>query len=1001
MFSSISIYNIIRHQIFQIPKVIFLLISSTSSFRRIKDYLATEEINQDCISYHNCDCDSNFDSENSSEFINCIDSDSGDTLNFKRSSVTVSDASLWWKYDSSSSSPTLNNISFSAKQGELVAVSGITGAGKSSLLISLLGEMYKSKGTIQINGKIAYTSQQPWLLNSTILENITFGNKVDHDFFQKVIRVCGLEDDLKSFADGELTVVGENGAKLSGGQRARVSIARAVYSRADLYLFDDPLAALDSKMAYSLFDKVFGQNGILKNRTRIISTNNISFLNRFDSVIVLQNGNIVEQGKVDELSKNHGILASMISDYHSDQRYSLSKNLSSSQNNSDNEDPHTNQVENIDRISKNSNKLGVYLNTPRSSINNESRKSISTLSLSDASIMSFNSTSNEYLDSDGNLIGSEEFRSGSVDIKYKIDYFKTCGFIPIALFILSSVINQYFSTYSTTWIKLWAKTKDSEDNLGSSDAYYFTIYLLVGLMTVLFGGLKSFFLQCVSAINASKKYHEKILNSVIHSPMPFFYSTPVGRILNRFTNDMSVLDLEVHISFGAWIILLLQILFSAFAILSELPSFIFIAIPSVGIYLVLQYIFLNASRNLKRLESTSKSPIYQHFKETLEGISIIRSYHQSKRFELENIHRLDLSQRAVYSSLSLNRWLSLRLEIFASCLLFSISIIFLFTFYSSEKFGFIDASTAGSTIIFAQGITSNLNYCIRMYCKFETDSVAIERINEYSEITSEQSLAANEGSSQNAPENWPEHGDIKFNNYSCTYSSDLPPVLSNLNLHIKAGEKVGVVGRTGAGKSSFSLTLFRAIEALSGSITIDGIDIKNIELSDLRSRLSIIPQEPSIFYGSVRFNLCPFTETGKGIAISDEELWNSLELANLKPLIMAMDGGLDADLLSEANNISIGQRQQLCLARAIIRKSQIIILDEATAAIDSKTDNKIQLIIKDLFANKTVITIAHKINTIMDYDRVIVLKNGSIIEAGKPSSLVNDTSSEFYSFFSA
>ncbi|OMJ25749.1 Multidrug resistance-associated protein 1, partial [Smittium culicis] len=295
MFSSISIYNIIRYQIFQIPKVVFLLISSTSSFRRIKDYLVAQEINQDSISYHKLDGDSNFRSENSSEhsseFINCMESDSGDTLNFKRSSITVSDAIFWWKYDPSSSSPTLNNISFSAKQGELMAVAGITGAGKSSLLISLLGEMYKSKGTIQINGKIAYTSQQPWLLNSTILENVTFGNKIDHDFFQKVIRACGLEDDLKSFADGELTVVGENGSKLSGGQRARVSIARAVYSRADLYLFDDPLAALDSKMAYSLFDKVFGQNGILKNRTRIITTNNVSFLNRFDSVIVLQDGN--------------------------------------------------------------------------------------------------------------------------------------------------------------------------------------------------------------------------------------------------------------------------------------------------------------------------------------------------------------------------------------------------------------------------------------------------------------------------------------------------------------------------------------------------------------------------------------------------------------------------------------------------------------------------------------------------------------------------------------
>ncbi|OMJ15886.1 Metal resistance protein YCF1, partial [Smittium culicis] len=900
MFSSISIYNIIRHQIFQIPKVIFLLISSTSSFRRIKDYLATEEINQDCISYHNCDCDSNFDSENSSEFINCIDSDSGDTLNFKRSSVTVSDASLWWKYDPSSSSPTLNNISFSAKQGELVAVSGITGAGKSSLLISLLGEMYKSKGTIQINGKIAYTSQQPWLLNSTILENITFGNKVDHDFFQKVIRVCGLEDDLKSFADGELTVVGENGAKLSGGQRARVSIARAVYSRADLYLFDDPLAALDSKMAYSLFDKVFGQNGILKNRTRIISTNNISFLNRFDSVIVLQNGNIVEQGKVDELSKDHGILASMAKSFKYENNSMLDfsahskPSLENKQISTKIEECLLDNAEYFEKYSK-------FNYSSESLCSLSSEDSSNSIFITKNSVKKDKFKKSDCLDTDDSLVMTELTEKGKVNRKYQIQYFKILGVLPTTIFIAVVILAQYLMVYSTTVLKEWAEQNDKKFS-GHISTYYLVVYLFLGVSIVVLSTLKTYIIQCISAISASKHYHERILSSVFNAPMSFFYKTPIGRILNRFSEDISVIDIQLHFSFSAWILVLFQIFFSFVSIVFELPEFLFIAIPMVIVYLKIQQIFIHVSRHLKRLESISKSPIYQHFKETLEGISTIRSYSQVKRFEDENLRILDLSQRTAYASLSLDRWLSIRLGFISNFLIFSISTFCLYSFYNNKTFSFINASTAGSVIIFAEAITANLDFLTKMYSKFETDSVSLERLSEYSNIEPEKEIDFDyECNNEKIDENWPKNGEIKFKNYSCSYSKDLPPALSNINLEIKAGEKLGIVGRTGAGKSSFALTLFRAIEELTGSITIDGVDIKSIELCKLRSRISIIPQDPSVFYGSVRFNLSPFDTTEDSREISDKEMWEALELVNLKCIVESMEGGLSANVLSGEN----------------------------------------------------------------------------------------------------
>ncbi|KAK4337018.1 hypothetical protein RND71_044198 [Anisodus tanguticus] len=467
------------------------------------------------------------------------------------------------------------------------------------------------------------------------------------------------------------------------------------------------------------------------------------------------------------------------------------------------------------------------------------------------------------------------------------------------------------------------------------------------------------------------------------APMEFFDTTPLGRVLNRFTKDIDTADFGININVRGVIVYNFRAVVSFALIAIETPWFLATLVPIIICYYILQRLYISTSRQLKRLESTTKSPVYSHFQETINGGSSIRAFNCESRFIEEICYKIDINHTCAYPNIVSVRWLTLRLEFLGYVIVF-FAALFAIVFKNSLSPGLIGVSVSS-----ALTITATLNMLIKSFADLETNIVSIERCLEYCHIKPE--------APQEIPENkpsldWPDKGIIKIeDNFSTKYRSDLDLVLESINLQINEGEKVGVVGRTGAGKSSLTLALFRIIESVSGKIKIDGVDISKIGLYDLRSRLTIIPQDPILFTGTLRLNLDPYEK------YSDKDLWDALELSHLKNFVSTLDSGLDHKVSEGGENLSIGQKQLVCLARALLRKSKILVLDEATAAVDLETDELIQETIRKEFYDCTIVTIAHRLNTIMDYDKVLVLEKGNVAEFDSPKKLLSDDKTIFYS----
>ncbi|OMH80271.1 Metal resistance protein YCF1 [Zancudomyces culisetae] len=877
---------------------------------------------------------------------------------------------------------------------ELMAVVGRVGSGKSSLISAILGEMQVKNGSVTTRGTLAYAAQQPWIMNATVRENILFGYKYDKKFYEQTIKACALEPDLEMMANGDLTEIGERGINLSGGQKARISLARAVYSRADIYLFDDPLAAVDAHVGEHIFENVLGPNGMLKTRCRVLVTNAIPYLHQCHSVALLKDGVLAEVGKFEELNKReNGLLRALVKEFgkHNAGESALSRQAS--------------QV----NIVENGNGSGVDFSDTTTVVGADLRRS-STSSLPRASIEAHLSRKNIISSAGksnedgtgglGQLMTVETSETGKVKFRIYKEYIKSCGVVSVLIFLVSMVLNIVGTVGGNYWLKLW--TDDSGAG-GNNNVYYLTGYALFGVFTVVFVSVRTYVLWAGCAVNSAKISHEKMLVSVFNSPMSFFDTTPIGRLINRFSKDQNTIDEELPSSIMSWLQVLFQMVFSMAVIALSLPLFLIIVIPLSFVYIFLQNIYLQVSRDLKRLDSVSRSPIYQQFQETIDGISTIRAFRQNGWFVYDNLDRIDTNQKAVYAYLGLNRWIAVRLELMSALMIFAIAISGVFVLSKSTNSAKA-ASTIGLCMTYALNVTQSLNWCIRMYCKVETDIVSLERIDEYSHLPSEAPYVIDDARPD--PE-WPTQGKIEFVDYSLKYRAELPDrVLKNINVGISPSEKVGVVGRTGAGKTSLTLGLFRIIEPFEGRILIDDLDITKIGLYDLRSRISIIPQDPVLFSGSVRFNLDPTScETPSSLdsvrrtnTRSDDDLWRALELTGLKSYVQSLDGQLDATVQQGGTNFSVGQRQLMCLARALVKNSRVIVMDEATAAIDPETDNLIQNLIRSQFKENTIITIAHRLNTVMDSDRILVLSKGQVVEFDKPATLLEDPNGAFYGF---
>ncbi|XP_018392361.1 PREDICTED: probable multidrug resistance-associated protein lethal(2)03659 isoform X2 [Cyphomyrmex costatus] len=836
---------------------------------------------------------------------------------------------------------TLHNINMNVRPNELIAVVGQVGAGKSSLLNIILKELRLQKGFIQINGKIAYASQESWLFSGSMRQNILFGRKMDQIRYNHVIKVCQLKRDFSLLPYGDKTIIGERGITLSGGQRARVNLARAIYADVDIYLMDDPLSAVDAHVGKYIFEKCI--NKYLQSKTRILVTHQFQYLRNVDRIIVLKNGTIQAEGTYDELS-------------------SMRVNF------------------------------GRLLENQWEANEKSSRPSLASVSRSNSHTSSIKSLSSFMADDTSKHEPDEvaEMRTvGNVSNRVYTKYFCAGGnlcviFIMAMLFIITQLIASSVDYFLARWVDMEEHfmnqtndgvVEDPRSPLTRMQCIYIYSGLIVLTICISFIRSWTFFWMCM---RASVRLHDRMFHSISRATMRFFNINTSGRILNRFSKDMGGVD-EIlpalcidSIQINLWmlgIIVLVAI------------SNVWLLIPTAFIGIVFYYLrtfYLATSRSVKRLEGITRSPIFAHLNATLEGLPTVRAFEAETILTKEFDNYQDLHTSATYIFIATTRAFGFWLDVV--CVLYITLVTLSFLVLDNNDRGSMNSEYVGLAITQSINITGMFQWGIRQSAELENQMTSVERILEYSKVDSEPPL---ESAPDKKPKcEWPQKGKIEFKNVFLCYTPCEPPVLKNISFVIFPREKIGIVGRTGAGKSSLIQALFR-LTNVDGLIEIDNVDTSQLGLHDLRSKISIIPQEPYLFSGSLRRNLDPFN------SYRDELLWQALKEVELKEL------NLETHINEGGSNLSVGQRQLVCLARAIVRNNPILVLDEATANVDPRTDELIQTTIRRKFKNCTVLTIAHRLNTIMDSDRILVMDAGIVVkETGYLKSMVQETSKE-------
>ncbi|KAF9962914.1 Canalicular multispecific organic anion transporter 2 [Modicella reniformis] len=866
--------------------------------------------------------------------------------------------------------PTLVDINLKIAGGDLTAIVGRVGQGKTSLISAIIGDMYKRQGTVRVYGRLAYVPQQAWIVNATLRDNITFGNTFDQARYDQILMACGLLPDIAMLPAGDQTEIGERGINLSGGQKQRLSLARAAYENADVYLFDDPLSAVDAHVDQHLWQHLIGPIGLLRDKTRILVTHAIHHLEYTDQIVVLRDGRIAEVGQYSTLMETKESLYQLITDY--------TVNQGKNKEETDHGESSEGQGDGEDNTTQNEHEKGAVIVDK---------------------------------DKKAELVAEETMVLGGVSWNvYKI-YAKAASYKYSLMVVILFVLGQAAQIGTNIWLKHWSSVAVSGNPVGEFLGVYAA---LIAICMVMNAG-SGYTTMVLAAVRASTRLHEQLLTKMLRLPMSFFDTTPLGRIVNRFSSDMYAVDELTPWNFINVFLYGASVLGTVIVIAATTPIFLALVPFLIVAYIAIQRYYLHTSRMLKRIDSVLRSPIYQHFSETLSGATTIRALEANQRFISDNAVKADLEANAYYSWIVSNRWLQVRLETLGAFIVLAAA---LFAVLSRNSLG---TANVGLALSYALGVTQDIIWLVRAYCDLQNQLVAIERIDEYASKNPE----APAETDVKLPENWPHAGHIEFRNYSARYRKGLDLVIGNISFEVQPAEKVGICGRTGAGKSSLTLALFRIIEAANshwakashnssdqdadvakeakikdlekveveedgGSIWIDGVDISTIGLKYLRQRLAIIPQEPTLFVGSIRENLDPFEE------LQDAELWEALDRAHLKDHISSLPGGLSFKVSQNGDNFSVGQRSLICLARALLRKSKILILDEATAAVDVETDELIQNTIRKEFKDRTIMTIAHRIKTIMDSDKILVLEKGRVEEFESPKTLLQRPESLFY-----
>ncbi|XP_059361144.1 ATP-binding cassette sub-family C member 9-like isoform X6 [Carassius carassius] len=879
---------------------------------------------------------------------------------------------------------TLSNINIQIPTGQLTMIVGQVGCGKSSLLLAMLGEMqttggkvYWSKlpdyevlydGSISKNRySVAYAAQKSWLLNATVEENITFGSPFNKQRYKAVIDACSLQPDIDLLPFGDQTEIGERGINLSGGQRQRICVARALYQNTNIVFLDDPFSALDIHLSDHLM-----QEGILKflqddKRTVVLVTHKLQYLIHADWIIAMKDGSVLREGTLKDIQT------------HDVELYEHWKTL---MNRQDQELEKETEMESQTILERKTLRRAFYSREAKSQTDDEDEEE-------------------EVEEDDDDNMSMTTSRRSKIPWKMCCRYLSSGGFLMVFLMVSSKLAKHSVMVAIDYWLAAWTSsnphnqsladpfvnatnyTKNDDTQIAEHRSYVPVFIILCGaaIALCLITSLTVEFLGVAAATNL----HHNLLNKIIHAPIRFFDVTPLGQILNRFSADTNIIDQHIPQTLESLTRSILLCLSAIGVIAFVTPAFLIALVPLMVAFYFIQKYFRVASKDLQDLDDSTQLPLLCHFSETAEGLTTIRAFRHEARFKQRMLELTDTNNTAYLFLSAANRWLEVRTDYLGAVIVLTAAVAAIWT---SSQSGLV-----GLGLTYALTVTNYLNWVVRNLADLEVQMAAVKKVNSFLSTESENY----EGSMNvsQVPEDWPQHGEIKIQDLCVRYDTMLKPVLKHVNAHINPGQKVGICGRTGSGKSSLSLAFFNMVDVFDGKIVIDGIDICKLPLQTLRSRLSIILQDPVLFSGSIRLNLDP------ECTCTDDRLWEALEIAQLKNMVKALPGGLDAVVTEGGENFSVGQRQLFCLARAFVRKSSILIMDEATASIDMATENILQKVVMTAFADRTVVTIAHRVHTILTADLVIVMKRGSIMEYGKPEILMEQEDGLFASFVKA
>ncbi|KAK5849384.1 hypothetical protein PBY51_009030 [Eleginops maclovinus] len=899
--------------------------------------------------------------------------------------VKVSNGFFTW----GSNLDTLSDINICIPTGQLTMIVGQVGCGKSSLLLAMLGEMQTTDGRVYWSNKnrysVAYATQKSWLLNATVEENITFGSPFNKQRYKTVIDACSLQPDIDLLPFGDQTEIGERGINLSGGQRQRICVARALYQNTNIVFLDDPFSALDIHLSDHLM-----QEGILKflqddKRTVVLVTHKLQYLIHADWIIAMKDGSVLREGTLKDIQTHDIELYDHWKTLMNRQDHGLEKDI---------------QQDSQTTLERKTLRRAFYSREAKNQMDDEDE------------------VEEEEEEDDDNMSTTTNRRS---KIPWRVCwcYLSSGGFFMVFLMVSSKLLKHSVIVAIDYWLAIWTSSKTNATSVAGAsavnasnitdafssssnftnattpadpdaeiDSYYLPVFIILcaaGIMLCLITSLTVEFL----GLSAATNLHHNLLNKIIHAPIRFFDITPLGQIINRFSADTNIIDQHIPPTLESLTRSTLLCLSAIGVISSITPAFLIALVPLAVAFYFIQKYFRVASKDLQDLDDSTQLPLLCHFSETAEGLTTIRAFRHEARFKQRMLELTDTNNTAYLFLSAANRWLEVRTDYLGAVIVLTAAGASIW----SSHYNLHHGALVGLGLTYALTVTNYLNWVVRNLADLEVQMAAVKKVNSFLGTESENYEGSMDASQ--VPENWPQSGEIKIQDLCVRYDPMLKPVLKHVNMYIEPSQKVGICGRTGSGKSSLSLAFFNMVDIFEGKIVIDGIDICKLPLQTLRSRLSIILQDPVLFSGSIRFNLDPER------TCSDDRLWEALEIAQLKNMVKALPGGLDAVVTEAGENFSVGQRQLFCLARAFVRKSSILIMDEATASIDMATENILQKVVMTAFADRTVVTIAHRVHTILEADLVIVMKRGNILEYDKPETLLEQEDGMFASFVRA